>query len=79
MSQTHEHDEPLETTRDISEFDVLELAVRELAIQKGLFSHRDHRASRSAPRRSARPAAPRWWTRPGPTGAPRVTLAMCSW
>jgi thiocyanate hydrolase subunit gamma len=45
MSQTHEHDAhaPIETTGDISEFGVLELVVRELAIQKGLFSHEDHR------------------------------------
>jgi thiocyanate hydrolase subunit gamma len=45
MSQTHEYDAhaPIETTGDISEFEVLELGVRELAIQKGLFSRQDHR------------------------------------
>jgi thiocyanate hydrolase subunit gamma len=43
MSQTHGHDvPPSKQPGDISEFEVLELAVHELAIQKG-FSNEDHR------------------------------------
>jgi thiocyanate hydrolase subunit gamma len=40
VSQTHEHDAhaPIEIAGEISEFEILELAVRELAIEKGLFS-----------------------------------------
>jgi hypothetical protein len=43
MNQTRELGRaPIETTGDISEFKVEELAVRELAIAKG-FSNEDHR------------------------------------
>jgi hypothetical protein len=57
MNQTHEHDvPPTETTRDTSEFEVLELAVRELATG----------VSRTGERRSAHQAAARWWPRLGP-------------
>src|ERR1700757_2711002 len=47
MTQTHDHDHgahaPIQSSSDVSEFEVLELAVRELAIEKGLFSAEDHR------------------------------------
>jgi hypothetical protein len=45
MSQTHEHDAraPSKQPGGISEFEVGELAVRELAIPKGLFCHEGHR------------------------------------
>ena len=44
MSATHDHDHtPIQDADQISEFDVLETAVRELAIEKGLFSAEDHR------------------------------------
>jgi thiocyanate hydrolase gamma subunit len=39
---THGH-EPIQESEQISEFEVLELAVRELVIEKGLFSAEDHR------------------------------------
>ncbi|WP_019925635.1 thiocyanate hydrolase subunit gamma [Nocardia sp. BMG111209] len=41
----HSHDdhEPIREAPEISEFEVLELAVRELSIEKGLFSAEDHR------------------------------------
>ena len=48
MTQTHDHDheshcaDPIGSS-GISEFEVLEMAVRELAIEKGLFSAEDHR------------------------------------
>lgn len=38
----HEH-APIEVADKVSEFEVLELALRELAIEKGLFSAEDHR------------------------------------
>jgi hypothetical protein len=47
MAETHEHgghDHPAAPMVDeISDFEVLELAVRELAIEKGLFTAEDHR------------------------------------
>lgn len=44
MSATREHDHPpVQAADEISEFEVLETAVRELAIEKGLFSAEDHR------------------------------------
>lgn len=47
MSQTHEHDHdahaPIQSSSPVSEFEILETAVRELAIEKGLFSAEDHR------------------------------------
>jgi len=39
---THEH-APIQVSDKVSEFEVLELALRELAIEKGLFSADDHR------------------------------------
>ena len=42
MTHEHNHDHaPIEAADEISEFDVLETAVRELAIEKGLFSADD--------------------------------------
>lgn len=39
MSQTHEHDHdahaPIQSSSPVSEFEILETAVRELAIEKG--------------------------------------------
>jgi thiocyanate hydrolase gamma subunit len=43
MSDDHDHHAPIEGGDEISEFDVLETAIRELAIEKGLFSAEDHR------------------------------------
>ncbi len=40
MSDPHK---PIQASEEISEFEVLELALRELAIEKGLFSAEDHR------------------------------------
>jgi thiocyanate hydrolase gamma subunit len=44
---THDHDhgahDPIEASEKVSEFEILERAVRELAIEKGLFSTEDHR------------------------------------
>ena len=46
MGAGHDHDhdhDPISEGDEISEFEVLEAAVRELAIEKGLFSAEDHR------------------------------------
>jgi hypothetical protein len=47
VTHTHDHDHdahaPIQSSSQVSEFEVLELAVRELAIEKGLFSEEDHR------------------------------------
>ena len=47
VSQTHDHDHDphaaIQTSERVSEFEILEKAVRELAIEKGLFSMEDHR------------------------------------
>jgi len=47
VTQTHDHDHdahaPIQSSSGVNEFEVLELAVRELAIEKGLFSAEDHR------------------------------------
>jgi thiocyanate hydrolase subunit gamma len=70
MSTTHVHDHaPIEATGEISEFDVLETAIRELAIEKGLFSPEDHRrfmewAQRIGPHGGSRLVA-RAWLDPG--------------
>lgn len=40
MSDPHA---PIQASEEISEFEVLELVLRELAIEKGLFSAEDHR------------------------------------
>ncbi len=46
MGDGHDHDhdhDPISEGDEISEFEVLETAIRELAIEKGLFSAEDHR------------------------------------
>ena len=47
MRQTHDHDHDphaaIQASDQVSEFEILEKAVRELAIEKGLFSEEDHR------------------------------------
>ncbi|WP_433087215.1 thiocyanate hydrolase subunit gamma [Dactylosporangium sp. CA-052675] len=44
MSTAHNHDHtPIQDSDGISEFEILELAVRSLAIEKGIFSAEDHR------------------------------------
>ena len=45
MSHDHDHGahDPIEASDQVSEFEILERAVRELAIEKGLFSAEDHR------------------------------------
>lgn len=46
MSDSHDHDHPhspIQASDTVSEFEILETAVRELAIEKGLFSQEDHR------------------------------------
>jgi hypothetical protein len=83
MNQTREpRRAPIETTRDISEFKVGELAVRELAIAKG-FSNEDHRrfsewAETIGPSRGSKLAAKAWTDRGPhalmPTGSSRTTI-----
>ena len=65
MTHTHDHHAPIEAADEISEFDVLETAVRELAIEKGLFSAEDHRrfmewAEQIGPHHGARMVARAW-------------------
>jgi len=47
VTQTHDHDHDahaaIQSSSGVNEFEVLEQAVRELAIEKGLFSAEDHR------------------------------------
>lgn len=45
MSHDHDHGahDPIQASDRVSEFEILERAVRELAIEKGLFSEEDHR------------------------------------
>jgi hypothetical protein len=50
MSADHDHDhghshdhKPAPMVDEVSDFEILEMAVRELAIEKGLFSAEDHR------------------------------------
>ncbi len=45
MSHDHDHGahDPIQASEQVSEFEILERAVRELAIEKGLFSEEDHR------------------------------------
>jgi thiocyanate hydrolase gamma subunit len=70
VSATHDHDHdhdhaPIEAADEVSEFDVLETALRELAIEKGLFSPDDHRrfmewAERIGPHGGSRLVARAW-------------------
>ena len=44
MSADHDHDHtPITASEEVSEFEILEVALRELAIEHGLFSAEDHR------------------------------------
>ena len=47
MAQTHDHGDhshpAAPMVEEISDFEILEIAVRELAIEKGLFTAEDHR------------------------------------
>ncbi|MFD4368902.1 thiocyanate hydrolase subunit gamma [Rhodococcus sp. NPDC058521] len=43
MSDEHGDHTPIRESEEISEFEVLEAAIRELSIEKGLFSSEDHR------------------------------------
>ena len=74
MSQTHEHDAhaPIETTGDISEFEVLELAVRELANPEGAVLPRGPPAFSVWPETIGPSRGSKLWPRPGPTGTPRT-------
>ena len=67
MTHDHDHDHhaPIGAADEISEFDVLETAIRELAIEKGLFSPEDHRrfmewAQRIGPHAGSRLVARAW-------------------
>ncbi len=42
---THSHDDhaPIQASEEVSEFEILETAIRELSIEHGLFSREDHR------------------------------------
>ncbi|MDQ4004450.1 MAG: nitrile hydratase subunit alpha, partial [Actinomycetota bacterium] len=42
MSTSHDH-APIQEAEEVSEFEVLETAIRELSISRGLFSAEDHR------------------------------------
>jgi thiocyanate hydrolase gamma subunit len=65
MTHDHDHHAPIEAADEISEFDVLETAIRELSIEKGLFSVDDHRrfmewAERIGPHGGSRLVARAW-------------------
>ena len=67
MSTASNHDthSPLEESEEISEFEILELTVRELAIEKGVFSAEDHRrfsewAESRGPHHGSRMVAKAW-------------------
>src|SRR2546430_16008749 len=69
MAQTHEHGDhshpAAPIVEEISDFEILEIAVRELAIEKGLFTAEDHRkftewAEQIGPAGGSRPFAEGW-------------------
>jgi thiocyanate hydrolase gamma subunit len=43
MAETHEHAPPAPMVEEVTDFEVLEIALRELAIEHGLFTAEDHR------------------------------------
>ena len=43
MAHDHGEHNPIQVASKVSEFEVLELAIRELSIEHGLFSAEDHR------------------------------------
>src|SRR4030081_588149 len=69
MAQTHDHGDhshpAAPMVEEISDFEILEIAVRELAIEKGLFTAEDHRnftefAEQIGPTPAARLVARAW-------------------
>ena len=61
----HGHNPPAPMVEEISDFEALEIAVRELAIEKGLFTAEDHRrftefAEHIGPTPAARMVAKAW-------------------
>jgi hypothetical protein len=60
VTHDHDHHAPIHGADELSEFDVLETAIRELAIEKGLFSPEDHRRFME------------WGERIGPHGGSRL-------
>lgn len=56
----HDHHAPIEEKDEALEFTIIETAIRELAIEKGLFSAEDHRRFME------------WYENIGPTGGSRV-------
>lgn len=43
MAHSHDEHSPIQVAAEVSEFEILELAIRELSIEHGLFSAEDHR------------------------------------
>ena len=65
MSHDHDHNAPAAMVDEISDFEALEIAVREICIEKGLFSAEDHRkftefAEHIGPTPAARMVAKAW-------------------
>jgi thiocyanate hydrolase subunit gamma len=65
MSSTHDGHTAVQVASEVSEFEILELAVRELAIEHGLFSADDHRrfmewAQQRGPAAGSRIVAKAW-------------------
>jgi hypothetical protein len=65
MSHDHDHNAPAPMVDEISDFEALEIAVREICIEKGLFSAEDHRkftefAEHIGPTPAARMVAKAW-------------------
>jgi thiocyanate hydrolase subunit gamma len=65
MTQTEEHAAPAPVVEEITDFEVLEIALRELAIEHGLFTADDHRvytqwAEQMGPAPAARFVAKAW-------------------
>jgi thiocyanate hydrolase subunit gamma len=65
MAQTHEHAAPAPMVEEVTDFEVLEIALRELAIEHGLFTAEDHRrytewAEQMGPAPAARFVAKAW-------------------
>ena len=74
-SHGHGHNPPGPMVEEVSDFEALEIAVRELAIEKGLFTAEDHRrftefAEHIGPTPAARMVAKAWlcllYTSPSP-------------
>jgi hypothetical protein len=73
MSQTNEHDvPPSKQPGTSSNSRSWSWRSANWPSRRGCSPTRTTGVFRSGARRSARPAAPSWWPRPGPTGAPRT-------